>query len=113
MNDKLEIFRLPVAGQYLVNNQFGGTLDSANFGQYDKLVQACLTTGAHCIVDNHNYARWNGGIIGASGGPTNDDFSGLWKQLATNYATHSRVVMGLMNEPHDSMFCHGVVMIES
>ncbi|KAL2053559.1 hypothetical protein ABVK25_006211 [Lepraria finkii] len=33
MNDKLEIFRLPVAGQYLVNNQFGGTLDAANFGQ--------------------------------------------------------------------------------
>ena len=103
-NDKFNIFRLPVAWQFLVNDQLGGTLDATNLGQYDLLVQACLTTGAHCIIDIHNYARWNGGIIGAAGGPTNDDFAGLWKQLATKYASDSRVVMGLMNEPHDSTY---------
>ncbi|KAK4692508.1 hypothetical protein P7C71_g4713, partial [Lecanoromycetidae sp. Uapishka_2] len=99
--DKLNIFRLPVAWQYLVNNQLGGTLDATNFGSYDKLVQACLRTSAHCIIDIHNYARWNGNIIGQTGGPSISDFSGLWKQLATKYATESKVVMGLMNEPHD------------
>ena len=100
--DKLNIFRLPVAWQYLVNNQLGGSLDATNFGQYDQLVQACLKTGAHCIIDIHNYARWNGNIIGQPGGPTNQDFSSLWSQLATKYASDTNVVMGLMNEPHDS-----------
>ena len=95
------MFRLPVAWQYLVKNKLGGTLDATNFAKYDALVQSCLTTGAHCIIDIHNYARWNGQIIG-QGGPTNDQFASLWSQIATNYADESKVVMGLMNEPHDS-----------
>lgn len=99
--DKLNIFRLPVAWQYLVNDNLGGTLNAANFGKYDQLVQACLGTGAHCIIDIHNYARWNGNIIGQPGGPTNDQFSSLWSQLATKYAADTNVIMGLMNEPHD------------
>lgn len=37
--DSLNAFRLPVAWQYLVNNDLGGTLDSANFAQYNDLVQ--------------------------------------------------------------------------
>ena len=102
-DDGLNIFRLPVGWQYLVNNVKGGTLDETNFGKYDELVQACLKTGAHCIIDIHNYARWNGQVIGASGGPTTSDFSGLWGQLATKYKDQGTVVMGLMNEPHDSM----------
>lgn len=101
--DKLNIFRLPVAWQYLVAGKLSGTLDATAIGSYDKLMQACLATGAYCIIDIHNYARWNGAIIGASGGPTNADFSDLWKQLATKYAAEEKVVMGLMNEPHESM----------
>ncbi len=57
-DDHMNIFRLPVGWQYLVNNQLGGDLDSTNMGYYDQLVQACLDTGAHCILDIHNYARW-------------------------------------------------------
>jgi endoglucanase len=101
-DDKLNAFRLPVGWQYLVNNQLGGTLDAGNLAKYDGLVQSCLSTGAYCIIDIHNYARWNGQIIG-QGGPKDDDFAGLWSQLATKYAAESKVVMGLMNEPHDSM----------
>jgi len=99
-NDKLNIFRLPVAWQYLVNNVLGGTLDSTNLAKYDQLVQACLSTGASCIIDIHNYARWNGAIIG-QGGPTNAQFASLWQQLATKYASTSNVIFSLMNEPHD------------
>ncbi|KAL6713327.1 hypothetical protein ACLMJK_008792 [Lecanora helva] len=99
--DKLNIFRLPVGWQFLVNLELGGTLDSAAFGQYDRLMQACLKTGAYCIIDIHNYARWNGKTIGSSGGPSNEDFASLWKQLATKYAAEEKVVMGLMNEPHN------------
>ncbi len=99
-DDHMNIFRLPVGWQYLVNNNLGGNLDSTNIGYYDQLVQACLNTGAYCILDIHNYARWNGAIIG-QGGPTNDQFVSVWKQLATKYASQSRIWFGIMNEPHD------------
>ena len=99
-DDKLNIFRLPVGWQYLVNNQLGGNLNANNFATYDKEVQSCLSTGAYCIIDIHNYARWNGQIIG-QGGPSNDQFASVWSQLATKYASQSRIIFGIMNEPHD------------
>ncbi|KAJ9627289.1 Endoglucanase EG-II [Taxawa tesnikishii (nom. ined.)] len=52
------------------------------------------------LVDIHNYARWDGGIIG-QGGPSDADFASVWSQLATAYANESRIAFGLMNEPHD------------
>ena len=51
-DDHLNIFRLPVGWQYLVNSNLGGTLDSNNLGKYDRLVQGCLGTGAYCIIDS-------------------------------------------------------------
>ncbi|KAF8846566.1 glycoside hydrolase [Acephala macrosclerotiorum] len=100
-DDKMNIFRFPVSWQFLVNNQLGGTLDSTNFGKYDQLVQACLGTGTYCAIDIHNFARWNNQIIGQSPGVTNDQFTSLWTQLATKYASSTKVIFGLMNEPHD------------
>ncbi|OTA88979.1 glycoside hydrolase family 5 protein [Hypoxylon sp. CO27-5] len=99
-DDGVNILRLPISWQFLVNNKLGGDLDSTNLAKYDRLVEACLTTGAHCMIDIHNFARWNGGIIG-QGGPTDDQFVSLWKQLATKYADTGNVVFELMNEPHD------------
>lgn len=52
------------------------------------------------MIDIHNFARFNGGIIG-QGGPTDDDFVSLWQQLATKYASEEKMVFELMNEPHD------------
>ncbi|KAL9080219.1 MAG: hypothetical protein Q9159_007643 [Coniocarpon cinnabarinum] len=101
-DDGLNIFRLPVGWQYLVNNQLSGALDEKFMSDYDGLVQSCLKLNARCIIDIHNYARWNGQIVGQSeGGPTNDDLADLWTKLATKYATNSNVVFGIMNEPHD------------
>ena len=49
-------------------------------------MQACLSTGAYCTIDIHNFARFNGQIIGqSSGGPTDAQFADLWSQLATKY----------------------------
>ncbi|KAM0257004.1 hypothetical protein ACHAQJ_004597 [Trichoderma viride] len=99
-DDKLNIFRLPCGWQYLVNNNLGGPLNATNLAVYDQLVQGCLSTGAYCIIDVHNYARWNGKIIG-QGGPTNAQFVSLWTQLATKYASEPKIWFGTMNEPHD------------
>ena len=100
-DDNLNAFRLPVSWQYLTNGQGNGTLDSNNVDTYDELVQGCLSAGASmCIIDVHNYARFNGELIG-DGGPSNDDFAALWGSIATKYAGDANVAFGVMNEPHD------------
>lgn len=98
-DNKFNTFRLPVAWQYLTSSP-GATLNTANFEKYDKLVQACLNTGAYCIIDIHNYGRWNGQIIGQSY-PTDAHFTSLWNQIASKYASKSKVIFGIMNEPHN------------
>ncbi|KAK2605579.1 hypothetical protein N8I77_008408 [Diaporthe amygdali] len=99
--DNFNIFRLPVSWQYLVNNDLGGPLDSTNFGYYDQLVRGCLSTGAYCMVDLHNYARWDGKVIGEYDGPTTSQFADVWSQIAASYRGEGRVWFGIMNEPHD------------
>lgn len=91
-------FRLPVAWQFLVESP-GSPLIAANMEQYDALVKACLATGSLCIIDVHNYGRWDGLIIG-QGGPSDEEFADLWSQLAKKYADSPKVAMGIINEPH-------------
>jgi endoglucanase len=70
-------FRLPFGWQYMVgNNQASTSLDPTFLGKYDILVQAVLNSGGYAMLDLHNYARWNGGIVG-QGGPSNDNVSAL------------------------------------
>jgi len=103
-NDGLNVFRLPVCWQYLVGGKLGGTLDANALSIYDeyvrifgcfsehkrkvltrnfyRLVGGCLSTGAYCVIDIHNYARWNNQIIGQSNGAvTNDQFANVWSQM--------------------------------
>lgn len=94
------IYRLPVAWQFLLNDKVDGELDATNFAEYDKLMQGCLATGSSCVIDIHNYARWDGKIIG-QGGPTDEQFAHVWELLATKYAKKDKVIFGLMNEPHE------------
>ncbi|KAK7024697.1 glycoside hydrolase superfamily [Favolaschia claudopus] len=94
-DDGYNVFRLPVGWQFLTNNVIG-PVDQTNLAEYDALVQNCLATGAYCIIDIHNYARWNKGIIG-QGGPTNAQFAQTWSEIATSYKDNQKVIFG----PHD------------
>lgn len=97
----LNAFRLPVGWQFLVGSVVGGPLNATNVAAYDALVQGCLNSGAAlCLLDIHNYARWDTQIIG-QGGPTNAQFASVWSQLAAKYKGESRIAFGIMNEPHD------------
>lgn len=100
-NHGMNVYRLPVSWQFLVRHKLGGQLDHNAVGLYDDLVQGCLRTGSYCIIDIHNYARWDGkkNIIG-QGGPSNAQFSSLWRQLAEKYKNNGHVIFGIMNEPH-------------
>ncbi|KAK7014013.1 glycoside hydrolase superfamily [Favolaschia claudopus] len=95
-DDGYNVFRLPVGWQFLTNNVIG-PVNQTNLVEYDALVQTCLATGAYCIIDIHNYARWNKGIIG-QGGPTNAQFSQTWSEIATFYKDTQKVIFGV---PHD------------
>jgi endoglucanase len=71
----------------------GGSINTTFFDtEYDVTVQAALATGAYVIVDLHNYARWNGGIIG-QGGPTNEEYASIWTQLTSYYGTNTKVIV--------------------
>ena len=97
-DDGLNTFRIPIGWQTLVDS-VGGTLNSKNWATYDKQIQGCLDAGAAmCIVDVHNYARWNGAIVG-QGGPTDVQFASLWSQIATKYKGNDKIAFGIMNEP--------------
>jgi endoglucanase len=96
----LNIFRLPVGWQFLVAHKLGGKLEPRNFAFYNELVQECLKTGSHCIVDIHNYGRWDNMIVGQDPLLPTKYFANLWGELAKKYAKEPRVMMGLMNEPH-------------
>lgn len=99
-DDGVNVLRIPTTWQFLVNSQLDGDLDVSNVSKYDQLVQSCLNTGAYCIIDIHNFARWDGRIIG-QGGPTGEQFARFWGQLAGKYAANDRIIFELMNEPHD------------
>ena len=47
----MNMFRLPVGWQWLVNGKVGGTLDQGNMQKYDQLMTGCLNTGAYCVID--------------------------------------------------------------
>ncbi|KAF8898927.1 endoglucanase [Infundibulicybe gibba] len=97
----VNIFRIPFAWQ-LMTPTLGGTISSSFFSRYDATVQAALNSGSSpfVILDLHNYARWNGAII-SQGGPTDAQFTSLWSQLAAKYKSNSKIIFGVMNEPHD------------
>lgn len=99
-DDKLNVFRMPIGWGHLLNSQLGGSIDASVGAAYDTLVQGCLATGALCIIDLHNYGRWNGGIVG-QGGPTHAQFADVWSKLASKYSSQKNIAFGLMNEPHD------------
>lgn len=89
-----------VSWQFVTNNNVQGNFDDVNFGNFDALMQACIDTGAYCMIDLHNFARYNKEIIGG-GGPQDAGFVNLWTNFAKYYAENDKVVFGLMNEPHD------------
>ncbi|KAH8916030.1 glycoside hydrolase family 5 protein [Atractiella rhizophila] len=95
------VIRFPLGWQY-IQPTLGGALNSAYLKRYDALVQKALKSdsSARVIIDVHNYARVNSGVIG-QGGPTDAQFVDLWKRLAKKYGGSKRVIFGLMNEPHD------------
>ena len=48
----------------VANDVTSTTLDPDFLSTYSALVNAVTSGGAYAMIDVHNYARWNGAIIG-------------------------------------------------
>jgi endoglucanase len=95
----MKILRIPFAWERL-QPSLGGDLDATELGRLDDVVSYATGKGTRVIVDVHNYARYNGALIGA-GTVTAADLADFWGKMSAHYASNALVIIGLMNEPHD------------
>lgn len=91
----------------------GATFNETHYSEFAAAVNyITVTKGAYCILDPHNYMRYNnpsqqpttGSIIGDttdSKAATTAQFAAFWGELAGRFASNPKVIFGLMNEPHD------------
>lgn len=75
-------------------------LDATELGRLKGFVDSVTATGVTVLLDPHNYARYQGQLIG-SAGVSNADFADFWTRVATQFKGNAKVAFGLMNEPHD------------
>jgi aryl-phospho-beta-D-glucosidase BglC (GH1 family) len=64
------------------------------------MIQQCLglSDDTYCIVDIHNYGRFEGNILGSN----DTNFIQFWTNLASKWkddANRGRIIFELMNEP--------------
>jgi endoglucanase len=98
------IFRIPFLWERM-QPTLEGPLDSTQLGYLTDIVSYATSKGAYAVVDPHNYARYDGLVIGSTsdGGPpaaSAADYGDFWAKLAATFASNPHVVFGLMNEPN-------------
>ncbi len=69
-------------------------------GRLIETVRKMRVLGLKVVLDPHNYARYNGKVIGSQDVPI-AAFEDFWKRLAEQFGQDDGVMFGLMNEPHD------------
>jgi endoglucanase len=95
------ILRIPFLWERM-QPTLGQALSTTELGRLTDLVTYATSKGAYALIDPHNYARYNGQVVGAPGSTaTAADFAAFWGLLAAAFRSNPRVIFGLMNEPHD------------
>lgn len=94
----LNTFRVPFRWERLQRALFAA-FDGAESARLSSVVAYATGQGAYVILDPHNYARYNGALVG-SGSLPNSAFADFWSRLAAQYKSNPRVIFGLMNEPY-------------
>ncbi|WP_159873976.1 cellulase family glycosylhydrolase, partial [Novosphingobium sp. 9U] len=95
----ITLFRLPVKWDRL-QPELGKDLDKAEVGRLLAFLDNAERVGAKVIVDVHNYARYEGKVIGSKEVPI-ETFADFWTKLAKAIGDKPAVYgYDLMNEPH-------------
>jgi endoglucanase len=92
-------FRLPFLWERL-QRTLNGNFDASELARIQQFVANATARGAYVVLDPHNYARYQGSVIGSNAVP-NAAFSDLWSRLATTFKSNNRVIFGLVNEPNN------------
>lgn len=75
-------------------------LDPAVLGRIKEVVKEAGKRGQVVLLDPHDYARYDGKLVGSPDVP-DTAFADFWGQVAAQFKDNPRVWFGLMNEPHD------------
>lgn len=90
--------RLPFKWERL-QPSLGLPFDAAYLAALRQTVDAAKSAGLEVVLDPHNYARFNGAVVG-SAGLSNAQYADLWRRLAQEFGDEPELIFGLMNEPH-------------
>ncbi|ORX97100.1 glycoside hydrolase family 5 protein [Clohesyomyces aquaticus] len=113
--NKVNLFRIAFLLERMcpLSYGLGAKFNETHFGYFKEAVDyVTKTKGAYCILDPHNYMRYNdpsqqpmtGSIIGDTSdatAATTAQFGAFWGELAGRFKDNEKVIFGLMNEPHD------------
>ncbi|WP_269539018.1 glycoside hydrolase family 5 protein [Cerasicoccus fimbriatus] len=92
----LDLIRIPFKWERLQPTLYG----AVDFTDLDAIVALADARGMKVVLDMHNYARYNGNVIGTTNVP-NAAFADVWRKLADHYKNESAIYgYGIMNEPH-------------
>lgn len=95
----LTVIRLPFLWERMQHTLMG-PLDEAELARMDAVVALARERGLSLNLDCHNYAAYEGNIIGTPETP-NAAFADFWKKMADHYKDETAVwAYGIMNEPH-------------
>ncbi|MBX9880141.1 MAG: glycoside hydrolase family 5 protein [Candidatus Obscuribacterales bacterium] len=97
-NKGMNIIRVPFLWERMQPTAYG-PLDATYAGRYDAVVVKATSRNLAVIVDIHNFGKYNGLLVGTSGGHPNAVFADIWTKLATRYKSYPNVIFGIMTEP--------------
>ncbi|KFB70065.1 glycoside hydrolase family 5 protein [Candidatus Accumulibacter vicinus] len=95
----MNLVRLPFRWERLqpsLNQPF----DIAELARLQSFVSGVTAKGVAVLLDPHNFARYQGQILGSSG-LSYAAYADFWSRLSALFKDNPRVLFGLMNEPHD------------
>jgi endoglucanase len=95
----MNVVRIPFRWERLQRSLYAG-LDATEFSRLSYIVGYATSHGVSVLIDPHNYARYNGNLIGSAAVP-HAAFADFWSRVAQQFVGNPRVLFGLMNEPHD------------
>lgn len=101
---KMNVVRLVFTWEW-IQPRMQAPLDPERCRVIDEQIGRAATTGAYVILEFHNFGRRTVDgveqIIGESAACSATDFADAWGRMAQRWGRNDRVILGLMNEPHD------------
>lgn len=101
---KMNAVRLVLTWEW-IQPRMQAALDPERCRVIDEQIGRAASSGAYVILEFHNFGRRTvdgvAHIIGESAACSATDFADAWGRMAQRWGRNDRVILGLMNEPHD------------